>query len=64
MAKQGGRVPIHYAPKGVVVCAVGRRKDVTLTTSPDPRETTCGQCQMKREWLTAWHDEAKAATRR
>jgi len=57
-------VPIHYAPGGVTVCMLGRRKGVKLVTSEDPRETTCGQCQRKAEWKAAWKNEAKVATRR
>lgn len=61
MARQDGRVPIHYAPGGVTVCMLGRRKGVTLKVSEDPRETTCGQCQRKPEWKTAWKNAAKVA---
>lgn len=60
MTRQDGRIAVHYAPTGTALCVAGRRKGVTLATSPNPRETTCGQCHRLPEWKAAWSNAAKA----
>lgn len=59
MARQDGRIPIHFAPDGEVVCMLGRREGVELVISADPHATTCGQCHRVPAWKRAWRDAAK-----
>jgi len=64
MARQDGRIPVHYAPEGVALCVVGRRHGVEVTVSEDPRETSCGQCERIPAWKQAWREEAERAAER
>lgn len=59
MARQDKRTTTHYAPAGKALCVAGRRQGVKLATSPNPRETTCGQCHRLPEWKTAWRNAAE-----
>lgn len=59
MVRQDRRAVIHYGPGDVPLCVVGRRKDIDVPVSSDPRETTCGQCHRLPEWKQAWKDAAK-----
>lgn len=59
MVRQDRRAVIHYGPDGEALCVVGRRKDVDVPVSSDPRKTTCGQCHRLPEWKQAWKDAAK-----
>ena len=61
MVRQDRRAVIHYGPGDVTLCVVGRRQDVDLTVSADPRETNCGRCENTDVWKRAWKAEAKRA---
>lgn len=59
MVRQDGRVVVHFGLADDAACVVGRRWNVEVLVSADPRETTCGQCHRLPEWKQAWRDAAK-----